>query len=138
LVKAYRNSFLFFEKYSKLNKELELDAKNIIKCSFKESLAFLSKKMTIFALHMILGKYKKIFQWKPYFSLQIRKEHELCGANRVLIAQQKSFLKFCKKMTFFGMVKNLTNRQKIDIFQSFLNGIHYFFYVEYSKLNKGH
>ena len=69
--------YIFFEKYSKLNKELELDAKNIIKCSFKELLAFLSKKMTIFDLHMILGKYKKIFQWKPYISLQIRKEHEI-------------------------------------------------------------
>ncbi len=44
LVKVYRNSLLFFEKYSKLYKELELDAKNIIKCSFKELLAFLSKK----------------------------------------------------------------------------------------------
>jgi hypothetical protein len=69
--------YIFFEKYSKLNKELELDAKNIIKCSFKELLAFLSKKMTIFDLHMILGKYKKIFQWKPYISLQIRKRHEI-------------------------------------------------------------
>jgi hypothetical protein len=61
LVKTYRNSLLV-EKYSKLNKEHEFDAKNIIKCSFRELLAFWSKQMTIFDLHMILGKYKKIFQ----------------------------------------------------------------------------
>jgi len=49
------NSLLFFENYSKLNDEHEFDAKL---CSFKELMAFLSKKMTIFYLSMILGKYK--------------------------------------------------------------------------------
>ena len=61
LVKTQRNSLLFFEKYPKLNEEHEFDAKNIIKCSFKELLAFLSKKMTIFDLSMILGKYIRIY-----------------------------------------------------------------------------
>jgi hypothetical protein len=42
LVKIQRNSLLFFlVKYSKLNKKHEFDAKNIIKGSFKELLAFL-------------------------------------------------------------------------------------------------
>jgi hypothetical protein len=61
LVKTYRNSLLFFVKHAKLNKEHEYDAKNIIKCSFKELLVFLSKKMTIFDLIMFLGKYKRIY-----------------------------------------------------------------------------
>jgi hypothetical protein len=55
LVKTQRNSLLFFVKYSKLNKEHGFDAKNIIKCLFKDLLSFLSKKMTIFDLSMILG-----------------------------------------------------------------------------------
>jgi hypothetical protein len=44
LVKTYRNSLLFFVIYSKLHTEHEYDVKNVIKCSFKELLAFCPKK----------------------------------------------------------------------------------------------
>ena len=53
---------VFIEQIAKLNKEYENDDYNSIKCLFKELWSFLSKKMTIFDLNMILGKYKKIFQ----------------------------------------------------------------------------
>jgi len=53
--------YFFYVKYPKLNEEHEFDAKNIIKCSFKELLVFISKKMTIFDLSMILGTYMRIY-----------------------------------------------------------------------------
>jgi hypothetical protein len=101
LVNTYRNSLVFL----KLNKEHELDAKIIIKWPFKELLAFLSKKMTIFDNHMVFGKYKKIFQWKPFFSLQIWKEHEIlykAVLKESWLLNWKVFKIFVKKWIFLG------------------------------------